>query len=182
MSLAVLNSKLSAVCLLALLAVAQNRSASSLSTNNSHQNSPCSAPGYRQFDFWLGDWDTFDVGSTTPNAHVKVDRLLEGCVLREQYDGADGHKGQSLSIYDRSRKLWHQSWVTNRGELLVIEGKFQDDAMVLSGADRTPDGRERQVRGIWKPQDGGVRETAVTSIDGGKTWNPWFDLIFRSHR
>jgi ketosteroid isomerase-like protein len=25
-----------------------------------------------------------------------------------------------------------------------------------------------------------VRETTVTSTDGGKTWKPWFDLIFRA--
>jgi ketosteroid isomerase-like protein len=28
---------------------------------------------------------------------------------------------------------------------------------------------------------GGVRETAVTSTDGGKSWKPWFDLVFRPH-
>ena len=137
---------------------------------------------YKQFDFWVGDWDAFEAGSTTPAARVQVDRLLDGCVLREQYTGADGHKGQSLSIYDRSRNVWHQSWVTNRGELLVIEGIFQSGEIVLTGADRTSDGKERRVRGIWKPDAGGIRETAVTSTDGGKTWKPWFDLAFRPHR
>lgn len=34
-------------------------------------------------------------------------------------------------------------------------------------------------RGVWKPEKGGVRESAVTSADGGKTWEPWFDLMFR---
>jgi hypothetical protein len=29
---------------------------------------------------------------------------------------------------------------------------------------------------------GGVRETAVTSTDGGTTWQPWFDLVFRPHK
>jgi len=51
--------------------------------------------------------------------------------------------------------------------------------MVLSGTDRTTDGKTRYVRGTWKPVSGGVREVAVTSIDGGKTWKPWFDLMFR---
>jgi ketosteroid isomerase-like protein len=44
---------------------------------------------------------------------------------------------------------------------------------------QTTNGNERQVRGTWKPVSRGVRETAVTSTDGGKTWKPWFDLIFR---
>jgi hypothetical protein len=38
------------------------------------------------------------------------------------------------------------------------------------------------VRGTWKPADGGVRETAIVSTDAGKTWQPWFDLIFRPHK
>ncbi len=54
--------------------------------------------------------------------------------------------------------------------------------MVLRGADRTADGKERYVRGVWKPVDSGVRETAVTSVDGGKTWRPWFELVFRHHK
>jgi hypothetical protein len=143
---------------------------------------PCSAPEYHQFDFWLGDWDSFEIGASVKDAHIRVDPILEGCVLREDYQGANGHKGQSFTIYDSSRKLWHQTWVTNRGELLVIEGQFKSGEIVLSGADLTPTGQPRQVRGTWKPVDGGVRETAVTSLDAGKTWQPWFDLIFRPHK
>ena len=143
---------------------------------------PCATPEYRQFDFWLGDWDAFDFDNpTTKVARTRVDLILDGCVLLENYEGADGHKGQSFSVYDSSRKVWHQSWVTNRGELLVIEGKFEAGEMVLSGVDRTAAGQPL-VRGIWKPVNGGVREIAVTSSDGGKTWKPWFDLLFRPHK
>ena len=142
-------------------------------------NKPCTSPEYHQFDFWVGDWYAFEVGGNdkTPSAHVRVDRILDGCVLREDYQGADGHKGQSLTIYDAPRKLWHQSWVTNRGELLVIEGKLEGDQIVLSGID---DSRGNAlVRGVWKPVSGGVRETAVISNDNGKTWKPWFDIMFK---
>ena len=90
-------------------------------------------------------------------------------------------KGQSFSIYDASRGIWHQSWVTNRGKLLVIEGKIEAGEMVLSGVEHTAEG-QTIIRGRWKPVDGGVRETAVTSADGGKTWKRWFDLLFRPHK
>src|SRR5262245_42489350 len=146
---------------------------------------PCVSPEHRQFDFWIGDWDAFDIESSgkpavNANARVRVERILDGCVLREDYEGADGHKGQSFSIYDASRKLWHHSWVTNRGELLIIEGKFNNGEMVLSGVQRKG-GVKTIVRGTWKAVSGGVRETAVTSSDGGKTWKPWFDILFRRH-
>lgn len=156
----------------------------SLSTSSATSANPptCVAPKYRQFDFWIGDWDAFDIDDPrTVVARTRVDRILDGCVLLEDYHGANGSHGESFSIYDASRKVWHQSWVTNRGKLLVIEGGVEAGAMVLSGADRQADGKQRLVRGTWKPVSGGVRETAVTSIDGGKTWEPWFDLIFRPH-
>lgn len=145
-------------------------------------SAPCAGLGYHEFDFWIGDWDAFDFGTSTKDARVRVDRILDGCVIHEDYQSVDGHKGESFSIYDASRKVWHQTWVTNRGQLLIIEGNVQDATMVLAGIDRTTSGDERDVRGIWKPVDGGVRETAFTSTDGGKTWKPWFDLMFRLHK
>ena len=133
--------------------------------------SPCSAAEYRQFDFFLGDWDGFDLEN--PDLRVarnRVTRILDGCVLLEDYQGTDGSHGESFTIYDASRKVWHQTWATNRGALLVIEGRMQGNEIVLIGSDRTPEGKERLVRGVWKSVHDGVRETAVRSIDGGKTW------------
>ncbi len=153
-----------------------------VSSTQPRQLASCTAPEYRQFDFWAGDWDAFDVDK--PNikvARVRVDRILDGCVLREDYQDTNGLKGQSFSLYDASRKVWHQSWVTNRGQLLILEGKVEGDEMVLRGEDHAAGGRTL-VRGTWKAVDKGVRETGLKSTDGGKTWKPWFDLLFRSHQ
>jgi ketosteroid isomerase-like protein len=144
--------------------------------------SDCAAPEHHQFDFWLGDWDVFEADGVTKAAHVRVERALGGCALRELYEDGTGMKGESLSGYDASRKVWHQTWVTNRGQLLMIEGKMQGDAMVLSGTYRDANGKRAVARGTWKRVPDGVRETAVTSADGGKTWKPWFDLLFRKRR
>ncbi len=141
---------------------------------------PCAAPEYHQFDFWVGDWDAFEGDGRAPVARLIVKRILEGCVLLEDYQDKNGHHGESFSIYDAQRRVWHQTWVTNRGELLVIEGGLAAGQMVLSGADPSK-GPQGRVRGTWKPVEGGVREIGVTSRDGGKTWDPWFDLTFRPH-
>jgi ketosteroid isomerase-like protein len=135
----------------------------------------CSDPTYRQFDFWTGDWDVFDVGNPTKVAHARIDSILEGCVLREDYRNMSGHEGQSFTIYDASRKLWHQTWVTSDGVLLEIEGRFEDGEMVLSGKNQ----KGEIVRGTWKSMNGEVREVAQKSADDGKTWDPWFDIMFR---
>jgi hypothetical protein len=151
----------------------------------SHQQSKstsCSGPEYHQFDFWIGDWDAFSADKPgTLEARLRVDRILGGCVVREDYRDVHGHEGQSFSIYDASRRMWHQTWVTNRGELLLLDGSLQNGEMILSGHD-LHNGKPRQVCGIWKAEKDGVRERAFTSLDEGKTWTPWFDLMFRPHR
>jgi ketosteroid isomerase-like protein len=166
--------RLSAVFMSAVIAVI-NVLAVRVFAVASPSTTSCAAAVYRQFDFWAGDWDVFEVGGSNPVAHVRVDPILDGCVLREDYQGSDGQQGQSFTMYDAARNVWHQSWVTNRGQLLEIEGKLEDSDMVLTGEDHAANAL---VRGIWKSLNGDVRETAVTSADGGKTWKPWFDLEF----
>ncbi len=36
---------------------------------------PCTSPEYRQFDFWIGDWDVYENDSATSSAHVRIDRF-----------------------------------------------------------------------------------------------------------
>ena len=157
------------VLLLALMAARPNPS---FTPQNSAPS--CAAPEFHQFDFWMGDWDVFRVNGGAKSAHVVVDRILDGCVVREQYTGVDGEHGQSLSSYYAPEKRWQQTWVTNEGALLVIHGHWDGTQMVFDGADAT-----ELVHATWKPVKEGVRETAEVSTDHGKTWKPWFDLMFR---
>ena len=143
----------------------------------------CSAPQYRQFDFWLGDWDVLDFADRTKIvARVRVESVLGGCGLLESYSDPQAYEGRSFSVYDATRRVWHQTWITNHGRLLVIEGQVRSGVMELSGTDLAEYGaHQRLVRGSWQPVTEGVREIAARSVDGGKTWQPWFDLLFRRH-
>jgi hypothetical protein len=53
--------------------------------------------------------------------------------------------------------------------------------MSMTGVDY-PNGKERHIRGAWKPIPGGVSEIAATSTDAAKTWVPWFNLVFSPHK
>ena len=143
----------------------------------------CAAQPYRAFDFWLGDWDVFDVGgAATPVARAHITRILEGCVVHELYEASSGGlRGESFSIYDRTRSLWHQTWVTDRGRLLQIEGGQREDRMMFNGSYLGDDGKNTLIRALWWPVRDGVRERAEISADGGKSWQPSFDLIFHPH-
>ena len=117
-----------------------------------------------------------------PAARVRVVPILGGCALEEIYEGANGASGRSLSTYDAARRVWHQTWVSSRGQLLVLEGALSDGRLTLTATETLDGGKTVLWRGVWIPQADGVRETAVTSEDGGKTWTTRFDMLFRKRR
>jgi hypothetical protein len=144
---------------------------------------PCTGPEHRQFDFWVGDWDTYEMTDTTKVvARNEVTLILDGCVLREVYRQNDGLEGESYSLWDSTRGVWHQSWVTNRGALLQLDGRMEGKRMVMVAPEKLPDGKASRLRGIWWPEGENVRSKAERSTDGGKTWTMVFDIVFRPHR
>ncbi|HZP65437.1 MAG TPA: hypothetical protein VFB32_03950, partial [Rudaea sp.] len=78
----------------------------------------CTDPAYRGFDFWLGDWNVHKSDGALAG-HNRITREYNGCVIHEHYTTEHGYSGESLNIYDASRKVWHQTWVDNRGLLLL---------------------------------------------------------------
>jgi hypothetical protein len=142
------------------------------------------AAEYHQLDFWIGDWDTFetDTPGGPSEARAHVDPIAQGCAIHELYEQTDGLIGDSILSYDPVRKQWQQTWVTNRGAIMVIMGNFKDGALVLEGEVHLKDGKSVMQRITWKAQDKGVRESAVLSKDNGKTWSPSFDVLFLKHQ
>ncbi len=141
------------------------------------QTPPCSAPEHRQFDFWLGDWEV-----RTPDGRLAgtnlVTRELGDCVLHEHWKGAGGMSGESFNAYDAARRRWHQTWVSDRGAVLTLDGAFDGTRMVLSGArpDTSAAGGAALQRITWTPLEGGaVRQLWETSKDGGRAWTVVFD-------
>lgn len=61
---------------------------------------------------------------------------------------------------------------------MVLWGNFKDSAPILEGETHLRDGKSVMQRITRKAQDEGVRESAVLSKDGGKTWTAAFDVLF----
>jgi len=144
----------------------------------------CGAAEYHQLDFWIGDWDTFetDAPGGVSEARAHVDPIAQGCAIHELYEQADGLIGDSILSYDPVRRKWQQTWVTNRGSIMVLVGNFKNGALVLEGEAHLAGGASVMQRITWESRDKGVRESAVSSKDGGKTWAPAFDVLFVKHK
>jgi len=142
------------------------------------------APEYHQLDFWIGDWDTFesDTPSGPSEARTRVDAIAGGCAIHELYEQTDGLIGDSILSYDPVGRHWQQTWVTNRGSIMVIVGDFKDGALVLQGEAHLKNGTTVLQRITWQHHEHGVRESAVLSKDRGQTWQPAFDVVFRRHQ
>ena len=136
--------------------------------------SPCDAAEHRQFDFWVGHWQVH-----APNGKVagtnRIERLLGGCVLQENWVGAGGGTGTSLNFYDRASGEWNQIWVDGRGGVLRLTGGLRDGAMVMTGTVPGAKGGTVHQRITWTPLPGGaVRQYWETSTDG-QQWQASFD-------
>ena len=137
---------------------------------------PCSAPEFRQFDFWIGNWEVRNPKGDLVGTNL-VERILGDCVIQEHWKGKLGLEGSSFNIYDPSDGRWHQTWVDGRGTLLLLSGGLQDGKMVLTGdlASGKRPGTRAPQRITWeKLPDGRVRQHWQSSR---KAAGPWEDVF-----
>jgi hypothetical protein len=141
---------------------------------------PCSGAEFRQFDFWIGDWEVTSGGQ--PAGTNSIHPVHGGCALQENWQGAGegGISGSSFNIFDQASGRWHQTWVDAGGTLLQLDGGLEDGVMVLGGQRPARDGSGMVRHRIsWTPgEDGSVRQLWEASKDEGATWNVLFDGLY----
>lgn len=139
---------------------------------------PCSSAEYRQFDFWLGEWEVSNPEGDVVGMNT-ITAVSDGCGLRERWEGAGGGVGESLNAYDRRTGSWHQTWVGGQGLVLQLEGGLHDGTMVLEG--ELINGEDVVLQRItWTPSsDGSVRQHWETSGDSETSWTTAFDGTYR---
>lgn len=163
-----------------LWGLAQHARSQTESRPNSAPSAHCSTPEYRQLDFWIGDWEVYDDKGKLQGYNL-VEKVLGGCALQEYYIDVGGLKATSFSMYDFTRKLWNQTYISSAGTLLPIEGYLQGKNMVLTGTHFShDDGRLALHRMIWTPkEDGTAYQIWDFSRDGGKTWTVIYEGFLR---
>jgi hypothetical protein len=96
---------------------------------------PCSRPEYRQFDFWIGEWEAFGKNGQKAG-DSKITLILDSCTLLEEWTSASVNQGlryagKSFNTYNIATKQWQQTWVDNAGgtnEYLL--GKFENNQII----------------------------------------------------
>jgi hypothetical protein len=145
----------------------------------------CDGPESHQWDFWVGSWEVRPKGVDKVIAHSLIEKRYSGCAIRENWmplgrEIAGG--GGSLSLYDSKRGQWRQTWVDSSGTRVDLDGGFKDGVMTIVGpwANYAGPGRDAVVAMHYQVQPNGeVRQWAENSADGGKSWTPGFDFLYR---
>jgi tetratricopeptide (TPR) repeat protein len=140
---------------------------------------PCTAsPEYRQFDFWIGEWDV-QTASGQPAGKSSVQLILGDCVIFENWSGAFGMNGKSFNIYNATRRQWQQTWVNDRGTITEFVGEFKGDRMEFLTEQALPDGHKKLRRmTLFNLGPDRVRQFSEMSTDEGKTWSVEYDLLY----
>jgi hypothetical protein len=148
-------------------------------------NPPCRTPEYRQFDFWLGEWEVFEYQTGqkgNPAGASRVTSLFDGCSIQEEYLGAgNAVVGKSLNVYFPQDKRWHQLYVDGFAQVILLHGTFKDNQMVLSGeypSLRTPGLMIKQSITWTKLSANEVQQRWVLSSDGGQNWQELFNGLY----
>ena len=138
----------------------------------------CTAPAFRQFDFWLGKWNVINPKNNKQSGTSEISRVSEGCAILEQWKAVSGTAGMSVNYYDPADRKWHQDWVGGDGTILHLRGELVGNAMILSGETKTS--KDTTLNRItWTPLEGGrVKQEWVISSDNGRTWQISFVGVY----
>lgn len=141
---------------------------------------------YRQFDFWIGEWEVFNLKGKKAG-DSKISLILDSCVILEEWSNVPVpsgfiYKGKSINTYNSAIKQWQQTWVDNvGGNTQYVQGEYQNkniifqtnpwlyskDTMAISRLTFFDLGPDR------------VRQLGDVSKDNGQTWSIQYDLEYR---
>lgn len=150
---------------------------------------PCSRPEYRQFDFWIGEWEAFGVNGKKAG-DSKISLILDSCIILEEWTSASvqqglRYAGKSFNTYNAATKQWQQTWVDNAGGTNeYMQGKFENNQIIFSS---TPFKFNKDTMAIRKMtftniSPAKLRQHGEISKDNGATWATEYDLEYRRRK
>ena len=147
---------------------------------------PCSLPVFRQFDFWVGEWEAYGPkGNKAGDSKISI--ILDSCVILEEWKSANAqqgliYSGKSFNTYNVATKQWQQTWVDNTGNTTEFLRGTGTDGKIIYYADRVigQQGKTFMRRLTFtKLNNDKVRQLGERSDDSGTTWTTEYDLEYR---
>lgn len=167
-----MKKMLSAICLLMIIA-------------QTHAQLPCSKPEFRQFDFWVGEWEAFGQKDVKAG-DSKISIILDSCVILEEWTGVPNqgftYTGKSFNSYNAASKQWQQTWTDNTGNTTEFLRGEASAGKIIYYADKItgPKGKNFMRRLTFTKLDGDkVRQFGERSDDNGVSWTVEYDLEYR---
>ena len=130
---------------------------------------------YQEFDFWLGDWEVFDVKGTKQGSN-KIEKIYGGCLITESWTSVNNTPGFSTNYYNPVTDKWAQRWVS-KGTIIEYEGGMNNGSMILEGTIYYHKSeKSAPFKGTWTLlEDGRVRQFFEQYSQKDKKWLTWFD-------
>jgi len=92
---------------------------------------PCTSAAYKQFDFWIGNWNVYDAKNNLIGKNNVV-KMKNACAIQENWHSKTSTStGTSYNYYNAADKSWNQVWIDNQGGSLVLKGFYKQHKMVL---------------------------------------------------
>lgn len=147
---------------------------------------PCSKPEYRQFDFWIGEWEAYGVKGQKAG-DSKISLMLDSCTILEEWTSASVQQGlrfagKSYNMYNAAKKRWQQYWVDNTGSITeYFNGHYEEGKMIVETDNIKVSDTAWLIQRMtfYNLGPDKVRQHGENSSDGGKTWTTSFDLEYR---
>jgi hypothetical protein len=135
-------------------------------------------PRAREFDFWIGEWNVVDPAGNQVGSS-RIERLLDGCAILENWTSGTGHGGKSLNLFHQQKGCWQQTWVDDQGGVVEFtDGRFADGAMRFRAKTARPDGTEVERKlSFFDLGKDKVRQLSEQSTDG-KSWAVEYDFTY----
>jgi tetratricopeptide (TPR) repeat protein len=142
---------------------------------------PCTAnPVARQFDFWIGEWDVYQTGTSNLVGHSLIQSVSGGCAILENWTSLAGaHNGKSINYYDTAAKYWEQDWVGSGGDIQrFVHGNYKDGKMIFTFT-TIQNGQQAPGNFIfYNLSPDKVRQYQDMSVDNGKTFQVSYDFTY----
>ncbi len=152
-------------------------------------NKPCSNPVYRQFDFWIGEWEAYATNGKKAG-DSKISIILDSCIILEEWTSTAvtqglRYAGKSFNTYNATTKQWQQTWVDNAGgSTEYLEGKFNDQKIIFltSPFPFAKDTMAIRKLTFFNLSNDKVRQLGEISKNNGISWQTEYDLEYRRRK